>query len=221
MGSKLSNNDISNSNISAANFSSPEIDLSWTEAMIIPISASLSLLLLFFFFHYLQYFLLLIVLIGSTTSLFQICQHIGKYLLLVVVRSHNLSNVSNVLWIVNAFSIIFTIAVTCEWIRSGNFVCHDILGCSLCIAFISTVVKLHVIPIILSLSVSTILHNTIQLRFPSLKLATFCLTGLVIYDIYWVFLSEFFFRSNVMVAGTLVSCVEFPYCNIRTAFLPL
>eukprot|EP01036_Dinobryon_divergens_P025817 gene25817-34404_t len=91
------------------------------------------------------------------------------------MKFHGLSNESNGIWFVNTFSIIITVVVACEWIRSGNFICHDILGCSLCIAFIST------------------------LRFPSLKLATFCLTGLVIYDIYWVFLSEYFFRSNVMV----------------------
>lgn len=136
MGSNLSNNydDKSEANVSTS-FASTEIELSWTEAMIIPISASLSLLMLFFFFHYLQYFLLLTVLIGSTTSLFQISRLSGKYFHLAFTRSHG----SNKIWVVNTFSIIITVVVVCEWIRSGNFICHDILGCSLCIAFISTV----------------------------------------------------------------------------------
>lgn len=111
---------------------------------------------------------------------------------------YGLSNESNGIWFVNTFSIIITVVVACEWIRSGNFICHDILGCSLCIAFISTVIIRNML--VLPIELMKIMC-TMQLRFPSLKLATFCLAGLVIYDIYWVFLSEYFFRSNVMVEG--------------------
>jgi hypothetical protein len=37
------------------------------------------------------------------------------------------------------------------------------------------------------------------LRFPSLKIAALCLSLLVVYDIFWVFCSEYFFTQNVMV----------------------
>lgn len=70
-----------------------------------------------------------------------------------------------------------TSVILIEWLRSGNIVLHNILGCSLSIVFIST------------------------LKFPSLKIAALCLTGLLIYDVFWVFFSEYFFSDNVMVAG--------------------
>jgi signal peptide peptidase-like protein 3 len=77
---------------------------------------------------------------------------------------------------VSAFvSAAFAFLSVIEWARTGSFIANDILGCSLCIACISVI------------------------RFPSLKLATLCLGLLVLYDIYWVFFSEYFFHKNVMV----------------------
>lgn len=36
-------------------------------------------------------------------------------------------------------------------------------------------------------------------RLPSLKVSTLLLTGLLVYDVFWVFFSSYIFRSNVMV----------------------
>jgi len=36
-------------------------------------------------------------------------------------------------------------------------------------------------------------------RLPSLKVSTLLLTGLLIYDVFWVFFSSYIFNSNVMV----------------------
>jgi len=36
-------------------------------------------------------------------------------------------------------------------------------------------------------------------RLPSLKVSTLLLTGLLIYDVFWVFLSSYIFSTNVMV----------------------
>ena len=49
------------------------------------------------------------------------------------------------------------------------------MGVSLCVCFISFV------------------------RLPSLKVSTLLLTGLLIYDVFWVFFSSYIFNSNVMV----------------------
>lgn len=74
-----------------------------------------------------------------------------------------------------AVSVCATIVGLVDWILTGNIVIHNTLGCALCTVFIST------------------------LRFPSLKVAVLCLTLLAVYDIFWVFCSEYFFTQNVMV----------------------
>lgn len=51
----------------------------------------------------------------------------------------------------------------------------DAMGMGLCVAFIAFV------------------------RLPSLKVSTLLLTGLLIYDVFWVFFSSYIFSSNVMV----------------------
>jgi Signal peptide peptidase len=73
------------------------------------------------------------------------------------------------------FSVLFTIIVVAQWAMNGSFIAHDILGCSICISSIALI------------------------RFPSLKLAAVCLGLLLLYDIFWVFFSEYFFQKNVMV----------------------
>lgn len=71
------------------------------------------------------------------------------------------------------FAVIFSGIVFIEWLKS-NYIAHDILGCAMCITLIGI------------------------LRFPSLKIAFLSLLLLVIYDIFWVFYSEYFFKANVM-----------------------
>jgi len=39
-------------------------------------------------------------------------------------------------------------------------------------------------------------------RLPSLKVSTLLLTGLLIYDVFWVFFSSYIFNANVMVKVT-------------------
>lgn len=73
------------------------------------------------------------------------------------------------------FSTLFTVFVVVQWAMNGSFIAHDILGCSICISSIALI------------------------RFPSLKLAAVCLGLLLLYDIFWVFFSEYFFQKNVMV----------------------
>lgn len=72
-------------------------------------------------------------------------------------------------------AVTFACVTLAVWAMNGSFIAHDILGCAICICCISTI------------------------RFPSMKLATLCLSLLLLYDVFWVFYSEYFFKKNVMV----------------------
>lgn len=60
-------------------------------------------------------------------------------------------------------------------IFTGHWLLMDAMGMGLCVAFIAFV------------------------RLPSLKVSTLLLTGLLIYDVFWVFFSSYIFSANVMV----------------------
>lgn len=62
---------------------------------------------------------------------------------------------------------------------AGHWLLMDAMGMGLCVAFIAFV------------------------RLPSLKVSTLLLTGLLIYDVFWVFFSSYIFSANVMVKVNL------------------
>ena len=62
------------------------------------------------------------------------------------------------------------------WLVSGHWLLNNLLGISICIAFISHV------------------------RLPNIKICALLLVCLFVYDIFWVFFSEQFFGANVMVS---------------------
>lgn len=135
-------------------------ELDWKISLIMPVTSSIMLLLLFYFYSYFQYFMILLITISAYWSLSQI---------LMKALSYFGFNKSRIL--ANIFSLI----IVEEWLRHGNFVAHNLLGCALCVITMN------------------------YLRFPSLKVACICLFGLLAYDVFWVFYSELIFKSNVMV----------------------
>lgn len=72
-------------------------------------------------------------------------------------------------------SFSLSVTIVCIWILTGHWLLMDAMGMGLCVAFIAFV------------------------RLPSLKVSTLLLTGLLIYDVFWVFFSSYIFSSNVMV----------------------
>merc|ERR1712088_985163 len=58
------------------------------------------------------------------------------------------------------------------WVITGRWLLMDAMGIGLCVAFI---------------------------RLPSLKVSTLLLSGLLLYDVFWVFFSKYIFNANVMV----------------------
>lgn len=145
--------------------------MTYWQALALPLYASACLLVLYFFFQYVQYVMLLLILSTAVLSclyLLHICCH-------ALSSKGCKMNETNSSVLARIASILLTIAIVCEYLRSGSYVCHDLLGVSLSVLFIAT------------------------LRFPSVKLATLTLSLLVLYDIFWVFLSEYVFAANVMV----------------------
>ena len=72
-----------------------------------------------------------------------------------------------------SFSV--SVSIVCIWVLTGHWLLMDAMGMGLCVAFIAFV------------------------RLPSLKVSTLLLTGLLIYDVFWVFFSSYIFSTNVMV----------------------
>lgn len=73
------------------------------------------------------------------------------------------------------FSFSLAVSIVCIWVLTGHWLLMDAMGMGLCVAFIAFV------------------------RLPSLKVSTLLLTGLLIYDVFWVFFSSYIFSTNVMV----------------------
>lgn len=72
-------------------------------------------------------------------------------------------------------SFSLSVSIVCIWVLTGHWLLMDAMGMGLCVAFIAFV------------------------RLPSLKVSTLLLTGLLIYDVFWVFFSSYIFSTNVMV----------------------
>ena len=84
----------------------------------------------------------------------------------------------------------------------------DAMGMGLCVAFIAFV------------------------RLPSLKVSTLLLSGLLLYDVFWVFFSQYVFNANVMVSlplfyispsgfsGTVFSIILRPFAVIHECSTP-
>lgn len=72
-------------------------------------------------------------------------------------------------------SFSLSLSIVCVWVLTGHWLLMDAMGMGLCVAFIAFV------------------------RLPSLKVSTLLLTGLLLYDVFWVFFSSYIFSTNVMV----------------------
>lgn len=64
-----------------------------------------------------------------------------------------------------------------SWLVTDHWLVMDALACCMAVTVIAT------------------------LRVPSLKVAFLVLTGLLVYDFFWVFVSPYLFGDNVMVAA--------------------
>ena len=89
------------------------------------------------------------------------------------------------------------VALLTMWMLSGWWVLNNLLGMALCIALLSHV------------------------RLPNFKVCVILLGGLFLYDIFWVFGSEFFFGRNVMTTAAMQQADNVAYHVAESFDLPM
>lgn len=154
------------------------ITLDQSQALMIPIMSSCSLLLMFYLFSSVSQLLTAFTAIASVSSLF-FC--LSPYLA-YVKSQFNLADpfvsrcCSKSFTRIQGLLLITCVSTVVAWLISGHWILNNLLGISICIAFVSHV------------------------RLPNIKICAILLLCLFFYDIFWVFYSERFFGANVMVS---------------------
>ncbi|GAB5354287.1 hypothetical protein AAMO2058_000106100 [Amorphochlora amoebiformis] len=142
--------------------------------------ASLGLVVLFYYIDYLIYVLVFIFCLAGAQGLFLTLTSFASSTLpqSVIRATYKLPQIGEISWM-NTIVTIFAVGVAAVWgvYRKAAFawILQDVLG----IAFLLT------------------LQRTVQL--PNVKVAGILLVLAFLYDIFWVFLSPFFFQQSVMV----------------------
>ncbi|KAJ8771436.1 hypothetical protein K2173_026613 [Erythroxylum novogranatense] len=158
--------------------SEASITLDRSQALMIPIVSSCSLLLMFYLFSSVSQLLTAFTAIASVSSLFfcfsPYVSHIRSYCGFTdpfVSRccSKTYTRFQGLLLLACSITV-------AAWLISGHWILNNLLGISICIAFVSHV------------------------RLPNIKICALLLACLFVYDIFWVFFSERFFGANVMVS---------------------
>lgn len=146
------------------------------QALCLPLGASVSLLIMFFFFDSMQMLFAICTAIIATVALAFLLLPMCQYLLRPCSDGNKISfGMFGRFTCAEITSFIISLSIVCIWVMTGHWLLMDAMGMGLCVAFIAFV------------------------RLPSLKVSTLLLTGLLIYDVFWVFFSSYLFNANVMV----------------------
>ncbi|KAL5567981.1 hypothetical protein UlMin_024556 [Ulmus minor] len=154
------------------------ITLDRSQALMIPVMSSFSLLLMFYLFSSVSQLLTAFTAIASVSSLFFcLSPHVTYLKSQFGLADPFVSRCcSNSFTRIQALLLLLCSGMVASWLVSGHWVLNNILGISICIAFVSHV------------------------RLPNIKICAILLVCLFVYDIFWVFFSERFFGANVMVS---------------------
>uniref|UniRef100_A0A8D9AKH9 Signal peptide peptidase-like 3 n=1 Tax=Cacopsylla melanoneura TaxID=428564 RepID=A0A8D9AKH9_9HEMI len=146
------------------------------QALCLPLGASISLLIMFFFFDSMQMLFAVCTAIIATVALAFLLLPMCQYVLRPCSDGNKISfGVCGRFTSAELLSFSLSLFIVCIWVLTGHWLLMDAMGMGLCVAFIAFV------------------------RLPSLKVSTLLLTGLLIYDVFWVFFSSYIFSTNVMV----------------------
>jgi signal peptide peptidase-like protein 3 len=160
-------------------FAEASITLDSSQALMIPIASSCSLLLMFYLFASMSQFIMGFTAVASASSL-AFC--LAPYVTYMNSQMGLLDPIIVNRGCCGSFSrtqgllVVVSCVVVAAWLVTGHWLLNNILGISICIAFVSHV------------------------RLPNIKICALLLLCLFVYDIFWVFFSEQFFGSNVMVS---------------------
>jgi len=169
---------ISNANLSSENsFSFPDVQtLDTMQALCLPLGASVSLLIMFFFFDSMQMLFAVCTAIIATVALAFLLLPMCQYIIKPCSDNKKISfGMCGRFTGGEIISFMLSVSIVCVWVLTGHWLLMDAMGMGLCVAFIAFV------------------------RLPSLKVSTLLLTGLLVYDVFWVFFSSYIFNANVMV----------------------
>ncbi|XP_060533987.1 signal peptide peptidase-like 3 [Cylas formicarius] len=145
-------------------------------ALCLPLGASISLLVMFFFFDSMQMLFAICTAIIATVALAFLLLPMCQYIIRPCSDGNKISfGVCGRFTTAELLSFSLSVFIVCIWVLTGHWLLMDAMGMGLCVAFIAFV------------------------RLPSLKVSTLLLTGLLIYDVFWVFFSSYIFSANVMV----------------------
>jgi signal peptide peptidase-like protein 3 len=159
-------------------FAEASITLDSQQALMIPVASSCSLLLMFYLFSSLSQLVTICTAIASASSL-AFC--LSPYVAIANSKVASLGfpgakSYCGGLNRTQAVLAVISLSMVAVWLISGHWVLNNILGISICVAFVSHV------------------------RLPNIKICALLLACLFVYDIFWVFFSERFFGANVMVS---------------------
>ncbi|VVC37034.1 Hypothetical protein CINCED_3A025308 [Cinara cedri] len=146
------------------------------QALCLPLGASISLLVMFFFFDSMQMLFAICTAIIATVALAFLLLPMCQYIIKPCSDGTKISfGICGRFTSAELLSLSMALFIVCIWVLTGHWLLMDAMGMGLCVAFIAFV------------------------RLPSLKVSTLLLTGLLIYDVFWVFFSSYIFNTNVMV----------------------
>ncbi|XP_071206545.1 signal peptide peptidase-like 3 isoform X5 [Salvelinus alpinus] len=148
-----------------------------TQALFLPIGASVSLLVMFFFFDSVQVVFTICTAVLATIAfaflLLPMCQYLTRP---CSPQNNRISfGCCGRFTLAELLSFSLSVMLVLIWVLTGHWLLMDALAMGLCVAMIAFV------------------------RLPSLKVSCLLLSGLLIYDVFWVFFSAYIFNSNVMV----------------------
>lgn len=159
-------------------FSEAAITLDRSQALMIPVMSSFSLIMMFYLFSSVSQLLTAFTAIASVSSLF-FCfsPYVTQFRSQLGLSDPYVSRCcSNSFTRFQGLLLVFCCGIVVSWLVSGNWILNNLLGISICVAFVSHV------------------------RLPNIKICAMLLMCLFVYDIFWVFFSERFFGANVMVS---------------------
>jgi len=146
------------------------------QALCLPLGASVSLLIMFFFFDSMQMLFAVCTAIIATVALAFLLLPMCQYIIKPCSDNKKISfGMCGRFTGAEIISFMLSVSIVCVWVLTGHWLLMDAMGMGLCVAFIAFV------------------------RLPSLKVSTLLLTGLLVYDVFWVFFSSYIFNANVMV----------------------
>lgn len=134
------------------------------QALCLPLGASVSLLIMFFFFDSMQMLFAVCTAIIATVALAFLLLPMCQYISRPCSDNKKISfGMCGRFTGAEIMAFCLSVSIVCIWVMTGHWLLMDAMGMGLCVAFIAFV------------------------RLPSLKVSTLLLTGLLVYDVFWVF----------------------------------